>query len=116
MIDEAAVEAGRTRGDVRRLYNVSGSLRRPRDGFLQGPPAVWVEQLAGLALDEGISGFVLMADADRPARPAPFAEEVAPGVRELVEAERLAPGTASRAAGSPCPWGPEAAPATAGSA
>ena len=54
--------------------------------FLQGPPKVWAEQLAGLALDEGMSGFVLMADdaatVDR------FAAEVAPAVRELVAGER----------------------------
>ena len=58
---------------------------------------MWVEQLAGLALDEGISGFVLMADiADRRDLHR-YAEEVVPAVRELVEAERLAPGAAAAA-------------------
>ena len=89
VIDEAAVEAGRSPSDVRRLYNVSGSFSG--NGFLQGPPAVWVEQLAGLALDEGVSGFVLMADATDRRDLHRFAEEVAPGVRELVEAERTVP-------------------------
>ena len=89
-IDAAAVEAGRDPADVKRLYNVNGSFSG--DGFLQGPPSVWVEQLAGLALDEGISGFVMMADVVDRRDLHRYAEEVAPAVRELVEAERLAPG------------------------
>ena len=56
---------------------------------------MWVEQLAGLALDEGISGFILMVDATDRRDLHRFAEEVVPAVRELVEAERLAPGTAA---------------------
>ena len=89
-IDSAAVEAGRDPADVKRLYNVNGSFSG--DGFLQGPPSVWVEQLAGLALDEGISGFVMMADVVDRRDLHRYAEEVAPAVRELVEAERLTPG------------------------
>jgi hypothetical protein len=54
----------------------------------RSPPKTWAEQLAGLALDEGISGFVLTVDdtatIDR------FATEVVPAVRELVAAERAA--------------------------
>jgi Luciferase-like monooxygenase/Hemerythrin HHE cation binding domain len=88
IIDAAALAAGRSPAEVRRLYNVTGSFADGGGGsqFLQAPPKVWVEQLAGLALDEGISGFVLMADdttmIDR------FAGEVVPAVRELVAAER----------------------------
>jgi hypothetical protein len=86
VIDDAAVAAGRAPGDVRRLYNIAGSFEGDGAGFLQGPPKAWAEQLAGLALDEGISGFVLMVDGtaaiDR------FAAEVAPAVRGLVAAER----------------------------
>ena len=86
-IDAAAVEAGRDPADVKRLYNVNGSFSG--DGFLQGPPSVWVEQLAGLALDEGISGFVMMADVVDRRDLHRYAEEVAPAVRELVAAERV---------------------------
>jgi hypothetical protein len=86
VIDAAATEAGRSPADVRRIYNIAGSFSGGGSAFLQGPPKVWAEQLAGLALDEGISGFVLMADdtvtVDR------FAAEVAPAVRELVASER----------------------------
>jgi hemerythrin-like domain-containing protein len=84
IIDEAAEEAGRSPADVKRLYNISGSFTG--NGFLRGPAKVWVEQLAELALTEGISGFVLMVERDDDLRR--FAEEVAPGVRELVEQER----------------------------
>ena len=86
IIDAAATAAGRSPADVRRIYNITGSFDDGGSQFLQGPPKAWVEQLAGLALDEGISGFVLMVDAavmlDR------FAADVVPAVRELVAAER----------------------------
>jgi predicted benzoate:H+ symporter BenE len=39
---------------VRRIYNVAGSFDGSGSAFLQGPPKTWVEQLAGLALDEGL--------------------------------------------------------------
>src|SRR5580692_3676228 len=90
IIDAAASDAGRSPRDVRRLYNITGSFEGSGARFLQGPPKLWAEQLAGLALDEGMSGFVLMADdtqaIDR------FAAEVAPAVRELVTAERAGQG------------------------
>jgi len=111
IIDAAALAAGRSPADVRRLYNVTGSFA---DGvgsrFLQAPPKVWVEQLAGLALDEGISGFVLMADdttmIDR------FAAEVVPAVRELVAAERAGDQRAGQGspANGPQPSPPDPAP------
>ncbi|WP_114560777.1 LLM class flavin-dependent oxidoreductase [Desertihabitans aurantiacus] len=89
-IDEAAVAAGRAPEDVRRLYNVSGRFGRARtsaaDGLLQGTPSEWAEQLAELALEEGMSGFVLATDDPDDVRR--FAAEVAPAVRDLVAAER----------------------------
>lgn len=85
-IDDAAREAGRDPSQVRRLYNVNGSFDARGSGFLQGPAAQWAEQLAGLTLDQGMSTYVLGSDdADDLRR---FAAEVAPAVRELVEAER----------------------------
>jgi alkanesulfonate monooxygenase SsuD/methylene tetrahydromethanopterin reductase-like flavin-dependent oxidoreductase (luciferase family) len=86
IIDDAAVEGGRSPADVRRLYNIAGSFTG--NGFLRGPAKVWVEQLAELALTEGISGFVLMVEAGGEDDLRRFADEVAPGVRELVEQER----------------------------
>ena len=93
VIDAAAIDAGRPPAAVRRIYNIAGSFGGSGAGFLEGPPKVWAEQLAGLALDEGMSGFVLMADDALTVER--FAAEVAPSVRELVARERAS------AAGSP---------------
>jgi alkanesulfonate monooxygenase SsuD/methylene tetrahydromethanopterin reductase-like flavin-dependent oxidoreductase (luciferase family) len=106
VIDAAALEAGRSPAAVRRIYNVAGSFVGSGSGFLQGPPKVWAEQLAGLALDEGMSGFVLMAE-DAPTVQR-FAAEVAPSVRELVARERalavgLQPADLERTVVSPAP-------------
>jgi alkanesulfonate monooxygenase SsuD/methylene tetrahydromethanopterin reductase-like flavin-dependent oxidoreductase (luciferase family) len=86
VIDAAAAGAGRSPAAIRRLYNISGAFSGNGTEFLQGPPKVWAEQLAGLALDEGISGFVLMADDT--ATIERYAAEVAPAVREIVGSER----------------------------
>ena len=59
-------------------------------GFLQGTVDDWVEQLAGLALEQGTSGFVLATDAGSARAMQRFAEEVAPAVRIAVEHERSA--------------------------
>jgi hemerythrin-like domain-containing protein len=91
IIDDAAAGAGRSPRDVRRLYNIAGSFTGSGSEFLQGPPKAWAEQLTGLALDEGISGFVLMVN-DTQAIDV-FAAEVAPAVRELVAAERSGQGS-----------------------
>lgn len=72
IIDDAAREAGRSPGDIRRLYNIQ--------------PGFTAEQLAELALVEGVSGFVLMVETEDELRT--FAEEMAPAVRELVAKER----------------------------
>ena len=97
VIDAAAAGAGRPPAAVRRIYNIAGSFDGSGGAFLQGPPKVWAEQLAGLALDEGMSGFVLMVDdaatLDR------FAAEVAPAVRDLVAAERASAALAASPAG-----------------
>jgi alkanesulfonate monooxygenase SsuD/methylene tetrahydromethanopterin reductase-like flavin-dependent oxidoreductase (luciferase family)/hemerythrin-like domain-containing protein len=88
VIDDAAADAGRSPADIRRLYNIGGSFAGSGAEFLRGPAKVWVEQLADLALGEGISGFVLMVDSGGADDLRRFAEEVAPGVRELVGQER----------------------------
>ncbi|GAB2830379.1 LLM class flavin-dependent oxidoreductase [Actinoallomurus bryophytorum] len=87
LIDEAATEAGRSPAAVRRGYNIEGNFSGTGAGFLQGPPAVWVEQLTELALVHGISAFILyrVSSADVIKE---FAEDVAPAVRETVAAER----------------------------
>ncbi|MEU2616204.1 LLM class flavin-dependent oxidoreductase [Micromonospora sp. NPDC007271] len=96
VIDESAEAAGRDPRSVRRLLNVSGRFARSSAGFLAGPPEQWVEELAGLTLDHGVSAFIL--GADDPTAIQLFAQEVAPAVRELVAAERAEPGSRATAA------------------
>lgn len=85
-IDEGAIAAGRQPADVRRLLNISGQFARTGQSFLNGPPKQWAEELAGLTLDYGITGFILASDDA--ATIELYASEVAPEARELVAAER----------------------------
>ena len=71
-IDAAAHAAGRPLSAIRRLYNLS--------------PGQAPEQLAALALEQGMSTFILAADDEDEIRR--FAAELAPAVRELVDTER----------------------------
>ncbi|WP_049571169.1 LLM class flavin-dependent oxidoreductase [Nonomuraea sp. SBT364] len=79
LIDEAAREAGRDPRAVRRLLNLLGD----------DTPGRWVERLLPLALEDGISTFILGSDDPRAIRA--FAAEVAPALRDAVAAERGSP-------------------------
>lgn len=105
IIDEAARAAGRQPADVRRLYNISGSFAPRSGGFLDGPTDQWVDDLTELAVEHGISTFIL--GTDDPEMLTGFAEDVVPLVREAVAARRAA----APADGLPGP----ASPAGAGS-
>ncbi|GGO14380.1 LLM class flavin-dependent oxidoreductase [Microbispora bryophytorum] len=86
-LDAAAERAGRDPAGIRRVYNIEGRFSGAAGkGFLDGPPALWAEQLTELALRHGMSVFVLAVDDDRDLKV--FAEEVAPAVREAVSRER----------------------------
>ena len=85
VLDEAADAAGRGPVAIRRLYNIFGRFGSGA-GFLAGTPADWAEQLADLALEQGMSTFILGTDdADMVRR---YAAEVAPAVRDIVADER----------------------------
>ena len=86
MIDEAAIAAGRDPSSIRRLINIGGRFGSTGRGLFDGPPQQWAEQLAEVALEYGMSGFIL--GGDDPAALELFAREVAPATRELVAAER----------------------------
>lgn len=86
VIDDAAASAGRDPAAVLRLLNISGSFEPTRKGLLQGSVDQWVEELTGMALRQGISGFILASDDA--ASIARFGTEVAPAVRERVAASR----------------------------
>ena len=86
-IDDAAHAAGRDPRAVRRLLNVMPVDFGPTTrGLLQGPPKVWAEQIAQVALEHGITGWIV--GGDDVAQTERFAQEVAPAARELVAAER----------------------------
>lgn len=88
-IDAAAEESGRDPREIRRLLNV---------GQLAADPREFAERLARLAIDDGISTFILASDDPRGLRE--FGEEVAPAARELVARERAQRGTAEASARS----------------
>jgi hypothetical protein len=116
-IDSAATEAGREPGAVRRLLNVSGAYADGSPGPLDGPASRQVEELARLALEEGIGTFV--AAADDPGLIEEFAREIAPAVREAVAGERReGAGARARAVplgdGEPASAAPGGAPAESG--
>jgi alkanesulfonate monooxygenase SsuD/methylene tetrahydromethanopterin reductase-like flavin-dependent oxidoreductase (luciferase family) len=86
-IDEAAVAAGRSPSDVRRLMNFMNVRFGPSSGrLLDGPPQQWADQLADLALTHGVTAFLIGGDDH--ATTERFAAEVAPAVRDAVGRER----------------------------
>ena len=84
-IDDAAAAARRDPRDIRRLLNIGGRFSSEGGGFLDGPPARWVEQLLPFAVDDGVSTFILASDDA--ATIERFAAEVAPALREAVARE-----------------------------
>ena len=90
LIDQAARQAGREPGEIRRIYNVPGAFtaeaRAPAsdgDQAIVGPPDHWAEVLAHFALDLGFGTFLLIAPPD-PDTLRIFIDDVAPQVRERV--------------------------------
>lgn len=78
-IDEAAVQAGRDPRDIRRLYNLMGTIDdRPR----------WVEDLTRFAVELGLDTFVFWPPENTVRQLGRFADEVVPAVREAVARER----------------------------
>ena len=92
LMDERAEANGRGPQAIRRMYNVFGRFGTG-SGFLQGSARDWAEQLAGLAIDEGISTFILGtddADVDPPVRPRGGPGRARPGRRGARAAGRVA--------------------------
>ena len=79
VIDQEATRVGRDLREVRRLLNIGS-----------GPSGAqpWQEELAQLAIEDGVSTFI--AVGDDPQVLARFGQDVAPAVRELVNAHRAA--------------------------
>lgn len=88
-IDEAAQAAGRDPAEIRRAYNVSGTIADgPARGLLDGPPEHWAEELARFAVDLGFDTFVFWPEAEPLEQLERFGTEVVPAVRERVRAAR----------------------------
>jgi alkanesulfonate monooxygenase SsuD/methylene tetrahydromethanopterin reductase-like flavin-dependent oxidoreductase (luciferase family) len=86
-LDDAAAEAGRDPGELRRVLNVGGMITDGvSEGMLRGPVGQWVEELTALVVRHGFDTFVLWAESPR--QLARFAHEVAPAVRTQVAKER----------------------------
>jgi alkanesulfonate monooxygenase SsuD/methylene tetrahydromethanopterin reductase-like flavin-dependent oxidoreductase (luciferase family) len=87
-IDEGAAEAGREPEEIRRAYNLSGNIGEGGEGPLEGPASKWVETLTGFALEHGMDTFIYWPSQDHERQTEVFANEVAPAVREAVQAGR----------------------------
>ncbi|GAA1004619.1 N5,N10-methylene tetrahydromethanopterin reductase [Acrocarpospora pleiomorpha] len=88
-IDTAAAKAGRDPSDIRRLYNVNGTITDgPSEGFLRGPASQWADELTDLALAYGMDSFIFWGEGDQSTQLHRFAEDVVPLVRERVKEER----------------------------
>ena len=88
IIDEAATAAGRDPAEIRRLYNINGTITDgPSGGFLDGPRSQWVDELSSVALEHGIDTFILWPGGDPIEQLHVFAD-IVPEVRERVAAAR----------------------------
>jgi alkanesulfonate monooxygenase SsuD/methylene tetrahydromethanopterin reductase-like flavin-dependent oxidoreductase (luciferase family) len=88
-IDEAARDAGRQPADVRRIYNVVGTIGAGRGGSgLAGDVDTWVATLTDWAVDLGLDTFIFWPTTAPPAQLDVFVGEVVPAVRQAVSARR----------------------------
>jgi alkanesulfonate monooxygenase SsuD/methylene tetrahydromethanopterin reductase-like flavin-dependent oxidoreductase (luciferase family) len=91
-IDDAASGAGRDPSEIRRVYNIGGTITDgERGAFLEGPVPYWIEELTRLAVELGMDAFVLWPRSDPTAQLRRFAEEVVPAVRREVATTRGRP-------------------------
>ncbi|TMR96677.1 LLM class flavin-dependent oxidoreductase [Nonomuraea basaltis] len=92
VLDAAAADSGRDPAEIRKIYNIGGTFSPlPGTGFLDGPAALWGEQLTELVFEVGMTGFVLAPGLEAEHDLRTFAQEVAPAVREAVARERGRP-------------------------
>jgi alkanesulfonate monooxygenase SsuD/methylene tetrahydromethanopterin reductase-like flavin-dependent oxidoreductase (luciferase family) len=81
-IDEAAEAAGREPKDIRRVYNVGGTIADgPTRGLLDGPPEHWAETLTAFAEELGFDTFIFWPADEPEVQLERFADEVVPAVR-----------------------------------
>jgi alkanesulfonate monooxygenase SsuD/methylene tetrahydromethanopterin reductase-like flavin-dependent oxidoreductase (luciferase family) len=92
LIDDAARSAGRDPAEVRRIYNVVGTIGSARGGpGLTGDVDTWVSTLADWAVDLGVDTFIFWPMTAPLAQLDMFAREVVPAVRQQVAERRAQP-------------------------
>jgi alkanesulfonate monooxygenase SsuD/methylene tetrahydromethanopterin reductase-like flavin-dependent oxidoreductase (luciferase family) len=85
IIDAAATEADRKPEDVRRLYNILGSIGPHISGQgLNGPVELWVNTLTEWVVDLGFDSMIFWPTSPSVDQVRLFADEVAPQVRQRV--------------------------------
>ncbi|MET7992210.1 LLM class flavin-dependent oxidoreductase [Amycolatopsis sp. NPDC005232] len=85
LIDKAAADAGREPREVRRIYNVLGSVGGHRGGQgLLGPVEQWVDTLADWTVRLGFDTFVFWPITDPAGQLEIFTTQVVPAVRARV--------------------------------
>jgi alkanesulfonate monooxygenase SsuD/methylene tetrahydromethanopterin reductase-like flavin-dependent oxidoreductase (luciferase family) len=85
-LDDAAVNAGRDPGSIRRILNVNGVIAESGShGTFQGPVSQWVDELTDLAITYRFDTFIFWAEGED--QLPKFAEEVIPAVRAQIAAE-----------------------------
>ena len=86
-LDDAAVQAGRDPGSLRRILNVNGVITDGSShGMLQGPVDQWADELTNLAITHRFDTFIFWGEGE--GQLATFAEQVVPIVREQTAGER----------------------------
>jgi alkanesulfonate monooxygenase SsuD/methylene tetrahydromethanopterin reductase-like flavin-dependent oxidoreductase (luciferase family) len=81
-IDEAAAKAGRDPSEIRRVYNISGTIADgPVRGLVDGPPEHWVETLTSFATELGFDTLVFWPSENPLEQLERFATEVVPALR-----------------------------------
>ncbi|HLU42259.1 MAG TPA: LLM class flavin-dependent oxidoreductase [Microthrixaceae bacterium] len=79
-LDDAIDEAGRSRADLRRILNISGTVTDgASEGPFHGPAGQWVEDLAGVVDGCGFDTFVFWGEGDEQLER--FATDVVPAAR-----------------------------------
>jgi alkanesulfonate monooxygenase SsuD/methylene tetrahydromethanopterin reductase-like flavin-dependent oxidoreductase (luciferase family) len=84
LIDEAALAAGRDPHEIRRIYNVIGSIGAPAPQGLSGDVDTWVDFLTHAVVELGFDTFIFWPATDPASQLDIFATRVVPAVRERV--------------------------------
>ncbi|PZF85040.1 LLM class flavin-dependent oxidoreductase [Micromonospora deserti] len=91
-IDDAAQRAGRDPATIHRIYNLTGHIGPTGSRPLNGPVALWVDELTRFTVELGMTGYLYWPNRDHERQIELFANEVVPAVREAVSSARRVDG------------------------